>query len=464
MANSNAGKGGAQAQSYGVNPYNNAAQGMQQAFNTTQGTGMAALLAQAPQYQAQNMQASTYNPANSQAATAQAQNMQGAGYNAALQGGPAAIHSQMGNYQNPYEDQVVGSAIDQMNRSLTQQQQQTGDAAIAAGAFGGGRHGLVEAQNMANTNRAIGDVTGQLRHQGFQTAAGLAGQDISNQMNVAGQNQQAQNQQGQFNAANQQQAAVNNQNWQNQMGQFNAGNQQQTALANQQYQNQAGQFNAGNQQQAGLANQQAQNQAARDNQQTMQNHQQWQGGMGMQTGAQLGNLAQASFGMGSSLNQQQQQQGQMAQQLLQQILSQGQQGFDQWAGSPEQQLQLRLAALGMNPLNNATTTTGNTQNNVGWGVGAGNLLGAAGNMFSFNPITLSSGQFKHEVQPTGRMVMSADGNATAEVNFRYLPEIDPEQTCYTGIIAEWLPEGDSAVITQDGKPYAVDYSKLEVIQ
>lgn len=510
---STSGKGGASAQQYGANPYNNAAQGMTQAFNAMSGLGQqvaqqgatpnlatAATAAAVPgvqgqQAQAMNMQAAAYNPAMAQAAQANAHQTQGANYNAAMQSGPQTIASQMGTYQNPYEDQVVQSTTDQVMRALQQTQMGNGDAAIAAGAFGGGRHGLVEATTNAEALRNIGDLTGQLRSQGFNTAAGLAGQDIANTMSVNAQNQAALNTQRQFGAGNQMQANLANQAALNNNSQFNAANQQQMNLSNQAATNQAGQYNAGNRQQANSQNAQLQTQnnqfnagqrqnALQQNQQLanmlnqfnagqLQQNSQFNAGQRDAAGnayvnnAQniangLANLGQVSFGMGNSLTQQQQQQGGMAQQLMQQILSGGQQGFQDLVSSPERLLQLRLASLGMNPLNNATTTTGTTQNNVGSGVGLGNLLGAAGNMFSFAPITLSSARFKHDIQPTGRKVRSQSGRVVDEVRFKYLPHIDPSQTCNTGVIAESLGD-DPAVFMYEGRATAVDYSKLEVV-
>lgn len=424
------GKGGATAQQYGANPYQNASQSMTQSFNALSGLGRQV---------AQNTQAHTYNPALANAAQMAAQRTDGADYSAAMQQGPQAIANLMSRYQNPYEDQVVQSSADQVMRSLQQQQMRNGDNAIAAGAFGGGRHGVVEAISNSEAQRNIGDLTGQLRSQGFNTAAGLAGQDIANTMNVNAQNQAALNAQRQFGAGNQMQANLANQAAQNAAAQFNAGNRQDANFQNQAALNQARQFNAGQR----TASQNAYVQ----NMQSIANN--------------LANLGQVSFGMGNSLNQQQQQQGAMAQQLMQQILGGGQQNFQDLVSQPEKLLQLRLASLGMNPLNNATTTTATQQQNGGWGTALGNILGAAGNMFSFAPIALSSARFKHEVVPTGRKVKTSTGKAVDEVRFKYLPHLDPSQTCYTGVIAESLGD-DPAVIMHEGKATAVDYSKLEV--
>lgn len=334
------GKGG----SYGVNPNQNAANGMQQAFNMTSGA--------AQNYNNfANQGGGTYNPAMMGAAQTTAQ-----GYDPSMQGGPDAIHNQMGNYQNPYQQQVIDRTAADMNRNLDMQQNQTGAAASAAGAFGGARHGLVEAENMAQTNRAIGDMAANYNSQGFNTAAGLAGQDIGNQMTVAGQNQNAMNQAGQFGA-----------NAQNNVNQYNAANRQQQYGANQNAQNTSRQYNAG---------------ATNANMNNMFNN-------NISAAGQLGNLASNSFSMGNQISQNQMNSGTMAQQLQQQIMGQGQGMYDQWSQQPQNALQMRLQSLGMNPLNNATTTT--QTSNPGWGSMFGNLLGAAGNAVNFSPIKLGGG-------------------------------------------------------------------------
>ncbi|WP_373054605.1 hypothetical protein [Thioalkalivibrio sp.] len=104
---------------------------------------------------------------------------QAAGYD------PMMIGAQgISNYMNPYMDQVADRTLQDMERQRQLQMQGIGDQAIQAGAFGGSRHGVTEAE----TNRGFGDLFGnqmaQMRHQGFGTAAEL---NMQEQM----QNQQA---------------------------------------------------------------------------------------------------------------------------------------------------------------------------------------------------------------------------------------------------------------------------------
>lgn len=488
---SGGGKGGA-VQNIGVNPMTNAANGMQGAFQALQGAagqigqqqaqGYSPVTGQAQQYSPSQMQASGYNAAQGAAQGYNAAQMQGVGYGAQQQQSPEDIRALMGNYQNPYETEVVDRTTANMQRTTQMQQEQNAAAASAAGAFGGGRHGVVEAMTNAEGQRNIGDMTAQLRQQGFDTAAGLAGQDISNRMSVRGQNQQAENAARQFTAGNQQQAGMANMDARNQASQFGADAGNMMSQFNTAAQNAQRQYNAGNQQQAGMANMDARNTAGQFNANNRQDMSQFNAGA-RNEGAQynaaarertqgsrvqdlmslaqgLGGLSQQSFGMGNTLTQQQVAAGAQQQALLQSILGGSGALFDQYMSNPQQLLQMRLAAAGMSPLNGATTTTGTQQtpNTL-----PGNLLGAAGNMFQFAPIALSSERFKHDVRSTGRMVLSNDGNMVPEVTFRYKEDIDPQQTCYTGIVAEHLPVGDSAVVAKDGRHHAIDYSKLEIV-
>lgn len=91
----------------------------------------------------------------------------------------------MGTYQNPYTQQVVNRAITDVGRTTAMQQEANKAAAARAGAFGGSRQGLVEAETNAASQRAIGDLSANLNAQGFNTAAQLAQGDIANRMTGA---------------------------------------------------------------------------------------------------------------------------------------------------------------------------------------------------------------------------------------------------------------------------------------
>lgn len=90
-------------------------------------------------------------------------------------------------YMNPYENQVVGNAMNDLNRGRQLAIGQTADAAHAAGAFGGDRHGVAEAE----TNRAYAEqqanMAAAMRQQGWNTALGASQNDIQSRLAAAGQ-------------------------------------------------------------------------------------------------------------------------------------------------------------------------------------------------------------------------------------------------------------------------------------
>lgn len=107
----------------------------------------------------------------------------------ALQGTTAAGMNQpdIMAFQNPYTQQVIDASMADLERQRLMQQNQLGAQATAAGAFGGSRQGIAEAE----TNRAFAQQGGQLasglRMQGFNTALGAAQNQQQQQLNAAGQ-------------------------------------------------------------------------------------------------------------------------------------------------------------------------------------------------------------------------------------------------------------------------------------
>jgi hypothetical protein len=137
-------------------------------------------------------------------------------------------------YRDPYEDQVVGAALSDIDRSRQLAQVGNASGATMAGAFGGDRHAIVEGE----TNRAYADqaarTAAQLRSQGFSRAADLAQSDALRGLQAGMANQGAGLQ-----------AGLANQGARNALGQFNAGLGMQAGLANQGAGLQAGMANQG---------------------------------------------------------------------------------------------------------------------------------------------------------------------------------------------------------------------------
>jgi len=174
------GKGGGQSQStgqpqqglgapaqQGQNVYDQSSQGLTGAFNSVYGA----------------MDQNANNPQ---------------GYDPSFVGQPNTIQSGIQGYMNPYTDQVIGNTMNDMERNRQMQLTQIEGQAANAGAFGGSRQGLVESELNRNTLDRMGNVSANMRNQAYGQAAGLAGQDINNNMNAGFANQNAANQANQF--------------------------------------------------------------------------------------------------------------------------------------------------------------------------------------------------------------------------------------------------------------------------
>ena len=90
-------------------------------------------------------------------------------------------------FQNPYTQQVVDTTMQDMERGRVMAMNQLGAQATQAGAFGGSRHGVAEAE----TNRGYFDTLGRtmagLRSDGFNTAMQNAFENQDMQSRLAGQ-------------------------------------------------------------------------------------------------------------------------------------------------------------------------------------------------------------------------------------------------------------------------------------
>jgi hypothetical protein len=157
--------------------------------------------------------------------------------------GSGFMGGNLDQYMNPYRSQVIDTTMEALDRQRQIQQQQNAASATQAGAFGGSRQGVLEAE----TNRGFADQAAQtmaaLNAQGFDTAASLqqADADRALQAQLANQGmdqaatQQALNLSGQFGLANQDaalRAALANQGVDASTLQFNASNTQQANMQN----------------------------------------------------------------------------------------------------------------------------------------------------------------------------------------------------------------------------------------
>ena len=80
----------------------------------------------------------------------QAQQTIGAGLGAIGAGVRTLDPSQVGTYMDPYQQQVTQEALKELDRQAQMQSQRTAAEAVAAGAFGGSRFGVREAEEARN--------------------------------------------------------------------------------------------------------------------------------------------------------------------------------------------------------------------------------------------------------------------------------------------------------------------------
>jgi hypothetical protein len=85
-------------------------------------------------------------------------------------------------YMNPYENQVVQSALGDVERAYQGQQRALSSQAIGAGAFGGGREGVQRGVLGGEYLRQVGDVSGRLRQAGFESGAQRFAADRASQL------------------------------------------------------------------------------------------------------------------------------------------------------------------------------------------------------------------------------------------------------------------------------------------
>ena len=89
-------------------------------------------------------------------------------------------------FMDPYTEEVIKQQYADINRLGNQQQQGLADAAVQAGAFGGGRQAIGSAEIGRNVLDQQARTGSQLRSQGFQQAMGSAMSDFQNRMGRLG--------------------------------------------------------------------------------------------------------------------------------------------------------------------------------------------------------------------------------------------------------------------------------------
>ena len=81
-------------------------------------------------------------------------------------------------FMSPYQQQVMDTTLSEFDRQQTIGQQGLRDSAIQAGAYGGGREGVMQAQYMNQGGMDRAELQAQLLNQGFMQAQQAAGTDL----------------------------------------------------------------------------------------------------------------------------------------------------------------------------------------------------------------------------------------------------------------------------------------------
>ena len=316
--------GSAEGQAYqNANPaYNN--------FNFAQDTmtDAANMMAQAgtappPQVNAQQMQA---------APQINAQQMQAAPQiNAQQIGSGQMSQTDLAPYMNPYTQSVTDTTMSELERQRLIAMNQTNSA--ASGAFGGSRHGIMQAE----TNRGFGDVAARtlagLNSDNFMQAQAAGFQDIGNQFSADSSNQKA-NLQGQLsNAEN----AIN-------VGRYN----QAADLQSQQ-------DNASNALNVGRYNQAADLQAQQDNAGTAAAYNL----QSLQGADSLAKISNMGFSRGQSALDAQMNAGNMQQQQQQQLIDAAKQQTFADTGFNDEAIARLMSVLGGVPMSKTQTQSSN---------------------------------------------------------------------------------------------------------
>lgn len=229
---------------------------------------------------------------------------------------PTKIYEGIAGYMNPYEDAVVGTVTSDIDRARKMQLEQVAGEAASSGAFGGSRHGLVEAETNRAATDSIASTSAGLRKSGWDTAAGLSAADIANALGV-----------DRFNAASANEFALADFT-----GKLGAAGQDASAKNTMALADQA----------ADLAGAGVRADAA--------------GGLTGLTDVLRG-LSESGVNIGQLISGVQQQQGGMQQGLMQMLIDGALGMFGGQSGQGDRALALLNETLGLSPMNNASKTT-----------------------------------------------------------------------------------------------------------
>ena len=159
-------------------------------IDTTKFTGRSFVAGEDPlQTQAINLAqqgVGSYQPFLSAAQTAQTAGAGALGQSASTIGGLGALTGPQAYqpFMSPYQSQVMDASLTEFDRNAQMQQQGLRDQAVASGAFGGGREGVVQAEYMKGSDANRAALQASMLQQGFGQANQLAQQNFMNQGSI----------------------------------------------------------------------------------------------------------------------------------------------------------------------------------------------------------------------------------------------------------------------------------------
>jgi len=104
---------------------------------------------------------------------------------------PNFLQGNIGAYMNPYIENVENAALSRLQGATQTAVNRIGDQALAARAFGGSRQGIAEGVALGEAARSAGELSANLRSQGFGQAAQLLQTDQQRALQAQLANQQA---------------------------------------------------------------------------------------------------------------------------------------------------------------------------------------------------------------------------------------------------------------------------------
>jgi hypothetical protein len=102
---------------------------------------------------------------------------------------PNYTNEKIAQFQNPWDQQVIDMGVRDIGMALDSQRLENQTAAAKAGAFGGARHGVVDAMAQKSAATTLSDFIGKQRQAGFNNAQNQYNTDFTQNVQAANQNQ-----------------------------------------------------------------------------------------------------------------------------------------------------------------------------------------------------------------------------------------------------------------------------------